>query len=197
LNFKEKRTATLIAGLLLAACAAAQPHEVVLRCNPAQTKATFRLSATAHTVHGIFLLRRCEVHFDPASKRISGEIVFDATSGNTGNDGRDRKMHKDVLESGRFPDIAFRLDRVEGNVSEQGPSTVQVHGMFSVHGTDHELTVPVEVRFEGNHWFATANFPVPYVEWGMKNPSNLFLHVRDSVDAEFHGAGDVSPGPSN
>ena len=186
-----------MAGLLLTACTAAQSQELVLRCNPAQTRASFRLGATMHTVTGIFWLRRCEVHFDPASERISGEIVFDATSGKTGNNGRDQKMHKDVLESGRFPDIAFRLDRVEGNVNQQGASTVQVHGRFAVHGTEHELSAPVELRLEGNHWFARATFPVPYVEWGMKNPSNLFLHVGDSVDAEFHGAGDVSPGPSN
>jgi polyisoprenoid-binding protein YceI len=93
-------------------------------------------------------------------------------------------MNKDVLESARFPDISFRPDRVEGKVSDSGMSTVQVHGQFGIHGTEHELTVPVEMHFERDHWKASAHFDIPYVKWGMKNPSNLVLHVGDSVEVE-------------
>ena len=147
------------------------------------------LNATLHTVHGKFLLRRGELRFDPVSGKVSGEIVFDATSGKTGNDGRDHKMHKDVLESAKFPDISFRPDRVEGKVSDSGTSTVQVHGQLGIHGAEHELTVPVEVHFERDRWKGSTHFEVPYVKWGMKNPSNLFLHVGDSVEVEFEGEG--------
>jgi polyisoprenoid-binding protein YceI len=145
-----------------------------------------------HTVHGKFSLRRGELHFDPSTGQISGDIVFDAASGKTGNDGRDRKMHKDVLQSDKYPDITFKPDRVEGKVAESGASTVQVHGRFSLHGDDHELTVPVDVHFDRDHWTASAHFTVPYVKWGMKNPSNVFLHVGDSVEVEFSGEGKVS-----
>jgi polyisoprenoid-binding protein YceI len=181
---------TAAAALMLCVCATAQP--IVLECDPAQTQASFALSATLHAVHGSFQLRHCAVRFDPATQKISGDIVFDATSGLTGNDRRDHKMHKDVLESGRYPDITFHPDRVEGNVNRQGTSRVQVHGLFGVHGAQHEIAVPVEVKLDGDHWGADARFPVPYVAWGMKNPSNLFLHVGDSVEVEFHGAGKLS-----
>jgi len=30
------------------------------------------------------------------------------------------------------------------------------------------------------------------VRWGMKNPSNIFLRVRDSVDVELKAAGTAS-----
>ena len=49
---------------------------------------------------------------------------------------RDRKMHKEVLESERYPEISFRPDRVEGPVASQGKSSVKVHGMFRIHGVD-------------------------------------------------------------
>ena len=75
--------------------------------------------------------------------RQSGEIVFDATSGKTGNDSRDEKMHKDVIESGRFSEIAFRPDRADGTLAASGDSTLQVHGMFSIHGAEHEITIAV------------------------------------------------------
>jgi polyisoprenoid-binding protein YceI len=189
-NLTAKVSRLVGAVLLLASNALlAQQAPSVLRLDPAKTGASISLNATMHTVHGKFGLRRGELRFDPASGKVSGEIVFDAASGKTGSDGRDHKMNKDVLESAKFPDITFRPDRVEGKVSDSGTSTVQVHGQFGIHGTEHELTVPVEVRLDRDHWKATTHFDVPYVKWGMKNPSNVFLHVGDSVEVEFEGEG--------
>ena len=188
-NLNAKTIRLVITGLLLTSTGLAQQAPTVLRLDPAKTSASITLSATLHTVHGKFLLRRGELRFEPTSGTISGEIVFDATSGKTANDGRDRKMHKDVLETAKFPDISFRPDRVVGKVSDSGTSTVQVHGQFGIHGSEHELTVPVEVRFERDHWKASTHFDIPYVKWGMKNPSNVFLHVGDSVEVEFQGEG--------
>jgi polyisoprenoid-binding protein YceI len=174
------------------ATASAQP--MTLQCDPAQTTAKFTLGDTLHTVHGAFKVKRCEVHFDPTSGKLDGEIVFDAASGQSGNDSRDRKMHKEVLESARYPEIAFRPDRILGTLGATGASSLQVHGMFGIHGAEHEITVPVDVKLEAEHWSASAHFPVPYAKWGMKNPSVLFLRVGDSVDIEFQVTGGVKPG---
>ena len=168
-------------------------QELVLRCDPAQTTAAnFTLGDVLHTVKGTFDLKRGELHFEPASGKLTGEIVFDSTTGRSGNQSRDRKMHKEVLESARYPEIAFRPDREDGKVAPSGTSTVQVHGMFQIHGAEHEITVPVEVKLEADHWSASAHFPVPYAKWGMKNPSVLFLRVGDSVDIDLHAAGSLT-----
>jgi polyisoprenoid-binding protein YceI len=172
--------------------AAASAQELVLACDPAQTAANFTLGDVLHTVKGTFVLKQGEIRFDPASEKIGGEIVFDATSGNSGNKSRDHKMHKDVLESARFSEIGFRPDRVEGPVAPTGTSNIQVHGMFRIHGAEHEITVPAEVNLASDHWTVTTHFVVPYAKWGMKNPSVLFLRVGDSVDVGFHAAGGVS-----
>jgi polyisoprenoid-binding protein YceI len=174
---------------LFAVAADAQP--ITLLCDAEQTTAKFTLGDTLHTVHGAFKMKRCNVYFDPTSGKLDGEIIFDATSGQSGNDRRDRKMHKEVLESARFPEIAFRPDRILGTLGQTGVSSLQVHGMFGIHGAEHEITVPVEVKLETEHWSASAHFPVPYVKWGMKNPSVLFLRVGDSVEIEFQGSGAV------
>lgn len=168
-------------------------QEMILRSEPQQTAADFTLSDALHTVHGSFQEKRGEIHFDPASGNVSGEIVFDATSGNSGSAGRDRKMHQNVLDSARYPEISFRLDHVEGKLSPSGDSTVQIHGMFGIHGAEHEITVPVAVKFASDHWEASAHFQVPYVKWGMKNPSILFLRVGDTVDIDFRAAGARRP----
>ena len=190
-RFAERGILMLAVLLALSSLSTAQQPTIRLQFDPATTTASITLSATFHTVHGKFLLHHGEISFDPGSGKISGEIVFDATSGKTGNEGRDRKMHKDVLESARFPTITFRPDRVDGKIAESGPSSSQVHGIFSLHGSDHELTIPVEVKLERDHWAASAHFTVPYEKWGLKNPSTVFLHVGNSVEVEFNGEGTI------
>ena len=157
-------------------------HDVELQVDPTQSGATISLTGNFHTVEGSFTLKHGAVKYDPATGKVGGEIVFDATSGKTGNDGRDRKMHNEVLESARFPEILFRPDHADGAFAGSGDSTLQVHGMFSIHGAEHELTIPVTVHFEHNTWTVRAAFQIPYAKWGMKNPSVLFLRVAGFVD---------------
>ena len=186
---KFARTAAL-ACFTCASCAlTAEAQPIALQCDPVQTTAKFTLGDVLHTVHGTFKVKRCDIRFDPTSNKLDGEIVFDATSGESGNASRDRKMQKNVLESNRYPEIAFRPARFEGNIVPTGASVVQVSGLFGIHGTEHEITVPVQVNLEPERWTASAHFPVPYVKWGMKNPSVLFLRVGDTVNIDFQGTG--------
>ncbi len=177
------------ATLVFAGVAAAQ--DTVLRLDPAQTTVKYTLGDVLHTVRGTFQLKQGMLQLDPASGKLAGEIVVDAQSGDSGTAMRDRKMHREVLESGRYPEITFRPDRVEGTVLPHGKSSAKVHGIFSIHGADHELTAPAEVEMMADHWTATVHFTVPYVQWGMKNPSNLFLRVSPSVDIDLVAAGKI------
>jgi len=106
----------------------AQKREAVLEFVPAGASVRFALDASFHVVHGTFDIEHGAIRFDPASRAVSGEIVVNAASGRSGNDGRDRRMHREILESARYPEIAFRPDRVEGTVEAPGASTIQVHG---------------------------------------------------------------------
>ena len=153
--------------------------------DPGQTKVEYKLGATLHNVEGTFALKRGHISYDPDTGKASGEIVVDATSGQSGNESRDRNMHRTVLESERYPEIVFRPDRVEGTIA-QGRSQVQLHGTFTIHGAGHEMTVPVEVESGDGRFAATAHFQIPYVKWGMKSPSTFLLRVSDKVDLTVH-----------
>jgi polyisoprenoid-binding protein YceI len=179
---------TLLAALVISAAA----QETALQLDPAQTSVKFTLGDVLHTVRGTFQLKHGALQFEPASGKISGEVVVDATSGESGSGMRDRKMHKEILESELYPEIAFRPDRIEGGVASQGKSSVKVHGMFNIHGVDREITVPADVEMSADHWTATVHFTVPYQKWGMKNPSTLFLRVKDSVEIDLVAAGNVA-----
>jgi polyisoprenoid-binding protein YceI len=160
--------------------------ETVLQIDPAQTKVEFTLGDILHTVHGEFRLKRGDIHLDYASGAAGGELVVDAASGASGSDARDSRMHKNILESDRYPEIVFRPDHVYGSVAPDGQSHVKLHGIFSIHGADHELSMPVNVEASGGHYTTTATFVVPYVKWGMKNPSTLFLRVSQQVEITIH-----------
>jgi polyisoprenoid-binding protein YceI len=179
-------------GLLLLAgttIAAAQVQESAIDFVPAKSSVKFTLGDTIHTVHGEFDLKRGGIHFNSATGAISGEIVVDATSGRTGNGMRDRKMHKEILESASYPEVVFRPDRVDGKVSTQGKANIQVHGIFSIHGADHEITIPMEIEMEQDHWSVTGHFVVPYQQWGIKNPSTFILRVSESVEIDIQASG--------
>jgi polyisoprenoid-binding protein YceI len=195
----------LTLGVLLSASAAHRPpqaeappdaNEIVLTMDPAQSKVHWTLGSSLHTVHGTFALKRGTLRLDPESGKASGEIVADATSGQSGNDARDKKMHKEILESARYTEVVFRPDRVEGKVPAQGSATVQLHGTFWLHGSEHELTVPVRAELATDHWKGTAKFSVPYIQWGLKNPSNFLLRADPSVDIDLQLTGDVQSSKS-
>jgi polyisoprenoid-binding protein YceI len=187
-----RRLLPLVITLLGVASVPAEAQEVAFTLDPKHTTVNFTLGDVLHTVHGTFRLKQGSLRLDPGSGKLKGEIVVDAKSGDSGSGMRDRKMHREILESDRYPEIAFRPDRVEGNVSLQGKSSVRVHGIFSIHGSDHELTVPAEVEASFDHWAAALHFAVPYAHWGMKNPSTLFLRVSESVDIDLTAAGTIA-----
>lgn len=185
-------TATLAAALfaLLVLAPAAGAAEQVLSLDPEASEVTFLLDATGHDVHGTLFLNAGEVHFDPATGAASGRIEIDATRAETGNKSRDKTMHKKVLESVSFPLFVFVPDRFEGEIADAGTSQVELHGTLSIHGAEHPMTLSAEVEHgEDGALTAVSSFDVPYVEWGMHNPSLLFLRVADRVAVTVKTAG--------
>ena len=145
-----------------------------------------------HTVHGTFKLKSGSVTFDPKSGDASGEIIVDATSGESGNNSRDKKMHKEILESQRYPEIVFSPKHVTGKVADQGTSNIQVQGVFRIHGADHDLTLSLPVEKSGDEVKASTSFVVPYQDWGMKNPSTFLLKVENKVSISISSAGHIT-----
>jgi polyisoprenoid-binding protein YceI len=168
---------------------ASRAQESVVQLDPAQTKIEFSLSGTMHTVHGKFALKSSTIRFDPSTGKIGGAIVVDATSGNSGNGGRDARMHREILESAKFPEIVFTPTQVKGAAAAEGSSKVEVAGRFRLHGEEHEVTLPIEIAAEGKNLRITTHIDIPYVQWGLKNPSNFFLRVSDKVEVEIQATG--------
>jgi len=194
----RQRRIVLLPSLLVFAITTAMSstaQQISLQIDPAKTTVRFTLDAALHTVHGTFQAKQGTFQFDPTSGQISGQVLVDAKSGQTGNGMRDRKMNKDVIESEQYPEITFRPVRIEGTVVQQGKSSVTVHGMFTIHGEEHDIGIPARVEINADEWTATAHFSVPYAKWGLKNPSTLFLRVSESVEVELAAGGSVVKNP--
>jgi len=183
----------LIAMLAAGAAAPLNAAEMVWTFDPPQSQVHWTLDTALHEVHGTFRLKSGKIVFDPTTGKASGALVVDATSGESGNESRDKRMHTSIIESRKYTEIVFTPDRVEGSLAPQGASTVQVHGKFRLMNVDHELSVPVTVEAHPDQIIANAKFSVPYIKWGLKNPSMLFLHVNDHVDIEIHSVGRSVP----
>ena len=172
-------------------------QESVFRLEPSKSTVEFTLGASLHTVHGTFKLKSGEIHFDPAKGTASGAIVIDALTGQSGNEGRDKKMHQEILETPKFSEIVFIPSRIQGTIAPQGTSEVAVSGIMKLHGQDHELTLNLAVQAgPSGQAHANSKFSVPYVKWGLKNPSNFFLRVTDSVDVEVDASGQLAASSS-
>ena len=161
-------------------------EELSIDLDPKRTTISFVLSDVLHTVRGDFALKNGHISFDPDSNEISGEIVIDAASGNSGNGARDKRMTRDILEAQRYADIRFKPVKIKGSISRSGISSSQVTGSFVIHGQAHEITIPMQIQMYTDALNATGHFTVPYVQWGMKNPSRFLLKVADKVEIDLN-----------
>lgn len=180
----------LIALALHATCALAEQQ--TLNVDPGSSTIEFNLGDVLHSVHGTFHVQSGEVEFDRGDTKMSGSILVSAASGNSGNESRDHKMSKDVLNAPKFPDVSFAPHSYQGTIAPTGDSTVQVTGTLTLHGTPHEMTVPMQIHIDGPNCTAKTEFVVPYVKWGLKDPSTFILRVAKEVKVNVTLVGRLS-----
>lgn len=163
-----------------------------MHLDPARSQIQFTLGATLHTVHGAFKLKNGPAQFDLSTGEVAnGEVVVDAASGDSGNAGRDRKMNEVVLESAKYQGIVFVPRQIQGDIAIEGESQVKIQGVIRLHGAEHAIVVPVTMRTGDGKLSATAEFTIPYVAWGLKDPSTFVLRVEKSVHMKIQVEGKV------
>jgi polyisoprenoid-binding protein YceI len=177
--------------ILLGQLAQAQNRSIRVVLDPAQTEIHWRLTGL-HPVHGTFKLKSGEFLFNPKTGTAEGEILVDATTGESGNAARDKRMQDEVLESNRYPAIFYHPTEIKGPFKAgEGTQDLTAEGTFNIHGADHPLELPLKVQISADTATATTRFTVPYVEWGMKNPSRLLLRVSKQVEIEVSAKGTI------
>jgi len=185
-----KSFAALAFAVMLAPAAIAQHHTFAVNSDASEVKMT--LNTTHEVVNGTFHIQSGSIEFDRGTSKMSGSVGVLAGSGKTGNDSRDKKMNKDILKVDQFATVSFAPKMYTGTIAASGDSTIQVNGVFTLLGTGHDLTIPMQIHIDGSKATAKAHFVVPYVQWGLKNPSFLFWKAENDVAIDLNLVGQIS-----
>jgi polyisoprenoid-binding protein YceI len=183
---------SIVLALSLALASVAFAQHQTFTVNVDSSRVAFALGGNTHHVDGTFHVQSGSIDFDRSAQTISGSVVVAAGSGNSGDQGRDKKMNSDVLDVAHFAEVAFVPKSYQGTIAASGDSAIQVAGVFTLHGAPHDLTVPMQIHIDGSALTAKTHFQVPYVQWGLKDPSIFILKVAKVVDIDLALVGYVS-----
>jgi len=185
-----KHFAIFAVAAILGPAALAQRQTLVV--NPDASEVRMTLNTTHEIVNGTFHVQHGSVEFDRSNPNMTGFIAVLAGSGKTGNDSRDKKMYRDILDVDQYKTVSFEPRAYSGTIAPSGDSDIQVKGIFTLLGTPHEITVPMRVHMEEGSATAKAHFAVPYVDWGLKNPSFLIWKAENDVAIDVNLVGTIS-----
>jgi len=180
---------TFITLALLALAAPLTAGELQIELDPELTSISFRLQATLHSVHGSAALTVGSLGLNTENGSMTGAVTIDATTADTGNKKRDKKMHGKVLLTADHPEIVLQPDRLEGELAQQGASDVTLHGAIEILGQSHVVSVPMHIEIDDGHFTANFEFEIPYVEWGLEDPSTFVLRVAKVVEITIEATG--------
>ena len=191
-----KSFAVLAFAVILAPAVAVAPaagaQQQSFTVNPDASEVRMTLNTTHEVVSGTFHIQSGSIAFDRGNPAMSGAVVVLAGSGKTGNSSRDKKMYKDILEVEQHAVVSFEPKSYAGTIAASGDSNLQVTGIFTLLGTPHEITIPVLVHLDGVGATAKAHFVVPYVQWGLKDPSFLIWKADHDVTIDLNLTGRLS-----
>ena len=172
-------------GFLAVLATPAQSDEVVVPIRPEQTMVTWTLGAPLHAVHGNFGVKDGSLRFDPQSNTVGGDVTIDLMSGGSGNAKRDGNMRNDVLETAKFPVAIFSARSITGHLNPSGASHLMLGGTLLIHGSRHDLELPLDLESrDGRVESGETRVTIPYVAWGMQQPSLFGIRVSDHVDVD-------------
>ncbi|HEX3528349.1 MAG TPA: YceI family protein [Thermoanaerobaculia bacterium] len=160
--------------------------------DPAATTIELGFGATLHSVAGTLRVQEGAIHFDPATGQATGRIVIDATSAETGVKRRDKKMHEKILESPKFPLMVFTVERISGTLNRAGRSEIELHGTLDMHGVQRPMDLVVTAKADGAKVAAVGHVTIPYLKWGMADPSFFILRVDKEVHVQIKANGSLT-----
>jgi polyisoprenoid-binding protein YceI len=182
--------ANTLAPAALAQTGAPPATNISLHFDPAGTQIRFTVKSLLHDARGTFRLKGGALAVDPKSGLAQGEVLVDATTGTTGRKSTDRRLQKEVLESDRYPSIFFHAEHVEGELPRaDGSADITAVGTLNVHGADHPEQIKLHLVRSGNSFTAVGRFTIPYVAWGMKDPSNGLTHYSKEATIDLRAKG--------
>jgi polyisoprenoid-binding protein YceI len=115
---------------------------------------------------------------------LSGWIILDAASVNTGNDKRDQHLRTpDFLDSGTYPTLTFTA--ISARPADAGDRLL-IEGVFTAHGVERPLTVSAQVATHGLDVTVTVELDLDRGDWGVdRSAMGVSRKTRVTIRAAF------------
>ena len=172
-----------------------QTHPVIIHLDAGSTTIQWTLRGSAHNAHGTFQIKGGLITFNPATGVADGEILVDVATGASGNAARDGRMRSEVLETQKYPTAFFHPTLVTGTLKPGNTERLTMQGTLNIHGADHPLILKIDAKQQGTVLAATTHFLIPYVAWGMKDPSMFVFRVARQVEVDVTAHGSIEGAP--
>jgi polyisoprenoid-binding protein YceI len=102
-------------------------------------------------------------------------------------------MHEKILESQRYPEMVFEIERLSGKLNPVGQSEIELHGTLEMHSTRRPIAMPATVvTADGKTVTGTGTLILSYLEWGLADPSFFLLRVEKEVHVTVKAVGRIS-----
>jgi YceI-like domain len=151
---------------------------------PAQSDAVGRTSAmtgSATATQSGNLVKVTAASFNVDVSKLTGDKSM-----------RDQRIHSIGLESDRFPTATFKLSQpvsLPASATSGKVADVSATGVFNIHGTSKQETVPLQIRLSGSTMEAVGSITFPWSEFGMTAPSVAgFVNVtgKATIEVDLH-----------
>lgn len=109
---------------------------------------------------------------------LRGTISFNISDFRSTNSSRDEHM-QEMFEMKTFPTITFQIN----NVIKKAKNYI-LEGTLSMHGVKKNIAVMCSIEPNGTIFTMQSNFNVKVTDYGMEQPTLLFLTVRNRVDID-------------
>lgn len=162
-----------------------------------ETKVAFVSRAAMEKFEGKTNQMHGTITVDPSSLVDTATVRFevDLASLDTGIKMRNTHMRENHLHTAKYPKAVFEGASLPGRtpvaLAPDRPTTLDVEGSFTLHGTSRRIKIAVEVTYRptpapGHIEFRTE-FPVALADYGIERPQFLFLKLADVQTVRVSG----------
>ena len=169
----------------------ARGQQMAVDFDPATTKINWSLVGNVHTTHGTFQLKQGHVTVNPANGEISGELVVAANSGDSANAARDKRMNKEILETDKYPEIRFKVMKLEGAAAVE--ERFERACGWAVYNSRNEPRIKCSAADNDEWERRERNWKICCAVCGLghEDPSNFLFKVNKTVEVEVVATGHV------
>ena len=172
---------------------------MVFTMDPDKSTISFLLKGNVHDTHGSVIKFSLKVFalLDSEGLLIKPEVSLKINAHNldTKHTGINKRMKKKFLEVEKYPDIIFSSTGFKPGPEAFQPLRLATRGQplrfdlagdLTIHGTTNSIVLKVTAFQQDNQLVTEGHTTISLKDFGIKNPSLLFMRVSDQVTIDFH-----------